>query len=427
MCANETGADGTASRPNFVIILADDLGYGDLGCFGNSQVATPHIDRLAEEGALFTDFHSSGAVCSPTRAGLLTGRYQQRAGIPGVIAADPRRGLRHQGLQPHEVTFADVLRAAGYATAICGKWHLGYEKRYNPVRHGFDSFRGYVSGNVDYFSHIDQAGFADLWHDETLVAEEGYTTRLITQHAVRFLEANAHRPFCLYVAHEAVHSPYQGPNDGPVRDGSGHRAERRDRVQAYREMTEELDRGVGSLVATLARLGIAEQTLVFFFSDNGAVQIGSNGVLRGGKGTLWEGGHRIPAIARWPGRIPAGRRCAAQSISLDLMPTMLALAGAAAPDRPLDGVDLSPVLFGTGSLRARDLFWEHGEARAMRRSRWKLIAQEAAGVQLFDLDADLCEQSDVAQQHQAVVAEMMEQLRGWHREVWAGATVQPAP
>lgn len=413
------------TRPNFIVILADDLGYGDLGCYGNDGVRTPHIDRLAAEGTLFTDFHSSGAVCSPTRAGLLTGRYQQRAGIPGVIAADPRRGMRHQGLQAHEVTLAGVLRASGYATALCGKWHLGYQRRYNPTRHGFDRFRGYVSGNVDYFSHRDAADVPDWWHDEALVQEAGYTTTLITQHAVRFLEDNAGRPFCLYVAHEAVHAPYQGPHDGPVRTGSVQRPQRQDRAQAYREMTEEMDRGVGVLLATLARLGLSDQTLVFFFSDNGAVAPGSNGILRGGKGTLWEGGHRVPALARWPGRVPAGRRCAEPTICLDLMPTLVALAGAAPPERPLDGVDLTPVLLGSGALASRDLFWEHGTARAMRRGRWKALEGASPGPQLFDLDRDPSETVDVAEEQPTVATALAGAMAAWHEEVWGGATVQP--
>ncbi|MCW3136324.1 MAG: sulfatase-like hydrolase/transferase [Canidatus Methanoxibalbensis ujae] len=163
-----------AERPNFVIIMADDLGYGDIGCYGSERIRTPHLDRLAVEGMWFTDFHSSGAVCSPTRAGLMTGRYQQRAGIPTVIFADPKRPTHSHGIQDREVTFAELLAGAGYKTAIFGKWHLGYYKRYNPVRHGFGQFRGYVSGNVDFISHVDQAGRLDWWRDDTIDDEPGY-------------------------------------------------------------------------------------------------------------------------------------------------------------------------------------------------------------------------------------------------------------
>ena len=414
------------SRPNFVILLADDLGYGDLGCYGHPQVRTPHLDGLAASGLRFGDFHSSGAVCSPTRAGLLTGRYQQRAGIPGVILADPKAGLRHHGLQPGEATLAGLLRSAGYATGICGKWHLGYEPRYNPVRHGFDVFRGYVSGNVDYFSHLDGAGIPDWWDGDRLAPEDGYTTHLITRHAVRFIEAHAQEPFCLYVAHEAVHSPYQGPGDGPVRTADGQKLpERRDRVSAYREMTEAMDAGVGEVLAALARHGLEERTLVFFFSDNGATRIGSNGVLRGGKGTLWEGGHRIPAIARWPGRIAAGSRCDVPTICLDLLPTLLGLAGASTPPRPLDGIDLRRLLFGTGVPTSRRIFWGHGRDRAVRDGAWKLLLRDGAPPALFDLESDLTESNDLAAREPARVARLREAVAAWERDVTRDAMPQP--
>jgi arylsulfatase A-like enzyme len=210
-CSEEPGRP-----PNIVLVLADDMGYGDASCYGNEAFRTPCLDALAAKGMRFLDFHSSGPVCSPTRAGLLTGRYQQRAGIPGVIYADPKQN-RHHGLQVEEITFAELLQKAGYATAVCGKWHLGYQKQYNPVHHGFGRFRGYVSGNVDYISHYDRMEIYDWWDGLELVEEEGYSTHLITEHAVRFIEENRRRPFCLYVAHEAPHSPWQGPPDPPIR------------------------------------------------------------------------------------------------------------------------------------------------------------------------------------------------------------------
>lgn len=205
-----------AKRPNFVIILADDLGYGDLSCYGNREYHTPHLDSLAAQGMKFVDFQRSGPVCSPTRAGLLTGRYQQRAGIPGVIVADFQQN-RHHGLYPKEWTFAELLKNAGYATAIFGKWHLGYLPKFNPIHHGFDRFRGYVSGNIDYHSHIDRVGVYDWWDGDKTVEEPGYSTHLITRHTLRFIEDNKDKPFCVYVAHEAPHTPFQGPNDKPFR------------------------------------------------------------------------------------------------------------------------------------------------------------------------------------------------------------------
>ncbi|MPY90807.1 MAG: sulfatase-like hydrolase/transferase [Luteitalea sp.] len=418
--------------PNIVIILADDLGYGDLSAYGG-WIETPHLDRLAATGMRFTDFHSSGPVCSPTRAALLTGRYPQRAGLPGVIFADHARN-RHHGLHPHEPTFAHLLQRAGYATAIFGKWYLGYEPRYNPIHHGFDEFRGFVSGNVDYRSHVDGVGVADWWNGRDRIEEEGYTTHLITKHAVRFIEDNRDRPFCLYIAHEAPHFPYQGPHDEADRYVTGGTqawdplGSRPDRRNAYREMVHEMDKGVGEVLAALTRHALESHTLVFFFSDNGALPPGSNAPLRGDKGTLWEGAHRVPAIAWWPGRIDAGAASDELATGMDLLPTLLALAGVQPPsDRPADGVSLLPVLLGREPLPPRPLFWAHGDQAVVREGPWKLLVNPSGerGVQLYNLADDLAEQHDVAAAHPQRIQRLRALLEQWRRDVEAGATQQP--
>jgi len=362
-------------KPNIVIILADDLGYGDLSCY-DGWIKTPHIDALAAGGLKFTDFHSSGAVCSPTRAGLMTGRYQQKVGIPGVVTA---KGHRDKGLTTKHFTIAELVKLAGYSTAMYGKWHLGYQPKFNPVYHGFDQFRGYVSGNIDFFSHIDQVGKSDWWNATEKVVEEGYVTHLITKHALNFMQANREKPFLLYLAHEAPHYPYQGPNDKAERTVDGKfetLGSRSDKKEAYREMVSELDNGVGAVVGTLKEFGLTENTFVFFFSDNGATKLGSNGKLHGFKGSVWEGGHRVPAIANWPGKIAAGKVTHETAICLDLLPTVAAITGAKIPNgHPLDGVDLSPVLFQGKNLPSRTLFWKHGNQRAARQGPWKLVVQ----------------------------------------------------
>ncbi|MFP4058448.1 MAG: sulfatase-like hydrolase/transferase [Candidatus Brocadiia bacterium] len=413
--------EGVARRPNIVLILADDLGYGDLGYMGNPRIRTPHLDALAAEGVRFPDFHSSGAVCSPTRAGLLTGRYQQRAGIPMVISAARHR---HVGLDPGEATFAERLQAAGYATALFGKWHLGYLPKFNPVHQGFDAFRGYVSGNVDYFSHVDQTGRADWWHGDRLEPEEGYVTHLVTRHAVRFIEEHREGPFCLYVAHEAPHYPYQGPGDEADRAVGGKfpvRGSRRDKAAAYKEMVEAMDASVGQVVAALRRLGLDRQTFVFFFSDNGATPPGSNAPLRGRKGTLWEGGHRVPAIAWWPGRVPAGGVCEEPTLCLDLFPTFIELAGATVPrGLKLDGVSLAPLLLEGERLGPRTLFWGHGRQRAVRRGRWKLLlgtGGKGDEPRLFDLAESLEEKHDVAPDSPRRVESLLAALEAWEEDV----------
>ena len=420
------GAEPTP--PNFIIIMADDMGYGDASCYGNRAYAMPALDRLAREGMRFTDFHSSGTVCSPTRAGLLTGRYQQRAGIPGVVYAGFNQN-RHHGLFPSEVTFPERLKLKGYTCGVFGKWHLGYQKRYNPVHHGFDRFRGYVSGNIDYISHFDRMEVEDWWQGLELVPEEGYSTHLISKHAVRFIEENKNRPFCVYVAHEAPHSPYQGPNDPPVRGPNKQKpVPKSDIPRAYREMMQEMDRGIGNVAAAIDRLGLGERTLIFFLSDNGGTPNGSNGPLRGFKGQVWEGGHRVPAIARWTGRIPAGSVCDQTAISLDLMPTMLELAGADVPSsHHLDGTSLAPVLLNQKSLGPRKLYWDYNGRRAMRDGPWKLVVGEkgANSAALFHLGNDLGEKNDLATAQSQRVDSMLADLEAWYADVLDGATQQP--
>lgn len=409
--------------PNFVIVLADDMGDAGLSCCGNPHFETPHLDRLAREGVRFTDFHSSGAVCSPTRAGLLTGRYQQRTGVDAVVNADPAHPDHHDALPHDEVTFAEALRQRGYATAIFGKWHVGYAVEANPVHHGFDEFRGFVSGNVDYHSHYDRMGTADWWHDTERVEEEGYATHLVTAHALRFLEEHRDGPFCLYLPHLAIHNPDQGPNDPPIRGPHARpRSELSPKDEAVKQMTTALDDGVGAVVAKLDELGLTGRTLVIFVSDNGGTRDNrSTGAgVRGFKGSLFEGGHRVPAIFRWPGRIPAGATCDAAAITLDLMPTLLALAGVELPaDRAIDGVDLSGLLLCGEPLAERALFWKHRALSAMREGAWKLV-RTRRNAHLFDLASDPGETNDLAGAHPERVARMTAALEAWQREVRKG-------
>ncbi|MBT6004904.1 MAG: sulfatase-like hydrolase/transferase, partial [Prolixibacteraceae bacterium] len=225
--------------PNIILIMADDMGYGDISCFGSEFIQTPVLDKMASEGIKFTDYHSNGAVCTPTRAALMTGNYQQRAGLEGVIYAALDK--RMFGIQDSEKTIAEIFKDAGYSTGIFGKWHLGYQPEYNPVHHGFDEFYGYVSGNVDFISHRDGVGLYDWWHNTDTAYEEGYVTDLITDFALKFMERNKKKPFLLYIPHEAPHYPYQGRNDKADRlpgvNFQGH-GSRPDKKQAYKEMVE---------------------------------------------------------------------------------------------------------------------------------------------------------------------------------------------
>jgi arylsulfatase A len=416
-----------AMLPNFVIIMADDMGYGDAGCYGGTHIETPNLDRLAASGMRFTDFHSSGNVCSPTRAGLLTGRYQYRAGLDQVVNADPAIPAHHTGLQRAEFTFAEALKQRGYATALMGKWHLGYDVTFNPTHQGFDQFFGFVSGNIDYVSHLDRMNQPDWWQGRELRDEPGYSTHLITRHAVEFIEQHRDQPFCLYVAHEAVHAPWQAPGDPAVRGPLAQsRDSRKPRAETFRSMMAAMDDGVGRIMGRLDSLGLAGNTLVFFLSDNGPAG-GSAGPLRGRKSSDWEGGHRVPAIARWPGRIKAGAVSDQLSMSIDLMPTILEFAGIEFPtERPFDGQSLVPTLLDEKALKPRQLFWNH---RAMRDGPWKLIlggkGSERDSVGLYNLDLDIGESNNLAETYPERVAAMRLQLTEWSADVRTNVTPQP--
>ena len=418
-----SSSDRPPSGPNFVIIMADDLGYGDSSVF-NGWIETPQLARMARGGMRFTDFHSSGTVCSPTRAGLLTGRYQQRTGISRAIQRDPDSRQSYLGLQTSEVTFAELLGDKGYATAIVGKWHLGNDRKYNPIHHGFDQFRGFIGGNIDYISHYDSEETHDWWDGLEQVEEVGYTTHLLTQHAISFLEKNRDRPFVLYLSHAAVHSPIQAPGDAAVR-GPGRDPERnrgRSQETAIRGMVRALDDNVGTILDTLQRLELDERTLVFFFSDNGGASHMRNEPLRGDKGTAFEGGHRVPAIAWWPGKIEPGIENDSLTISLDLMPTMLQLAEVALPaGHHVDGRSLAPVLFDGQRITDRKLFWN---GRAMRDGRWKLLLQKKKPL-LFDLANDLPESTDLSERYPERIESMLKDIEAWKRDVNSSATPQP--
>jgi arylsulfatase A len=323
--ASKVPDEQVRNSPNIILIMADDLGYHDLGCYWNKNHLTPNIDNLAKNGIRFTYFHSNGAVCSPIRAALMTGRYQQRAGIEGVVTA---LNHRHTGLDPTEITIADFFKKQDYKTGLIGKWHLGYDTIFSPTKNGFDYFKGFVSGNIDYHSHVDQVGQYDWWLNTETIIEEGYSTDLITNSAIDFISNNKEQPFFLYIAHESPHYPYQGRNDKADRipgnkDFHTH-GSRKDKKNAYKEMIEVMDEGIGDLVEYLDKEKLLENTLLLFISDNGAAGTGSNYPLKGTKGSVWEGGHRVPAIAYWKDHINSGTSKEIV-LTMDIFPTLVDL------------------------------------------------------------------------------------------------------
>lgn len=404
------------SRPNIILIMADDLGYQGIGCFGNDTLQTPHLDALAKAGLLFTDYHSNGSVCTPTRAAMLTGNYQQRSGLEGVIYV--KGETRQVGLDTTTWTMAQALRAGGYQTGIMGKWHLGYLPEYNPIHHGFDEFYGYVSGNIDFHSHYDNAGIYDWYHNLDSIQEEGYVTDLITDHAVDFIEKHQEEPFFLYVPHEAPHVPFQGRNDPPYRFADNeftYYGPVKDRSRAYREMVEVLDEGVGRLIASVRRLGLEDNTLIVFVSDNGAERFGHNGELNGDKGSLLEGGQRVPAIAYWKNKIKPGRTDEIV-MSFDWMATFLSLGDLSTAQPTLDGLDLSDLLLKGQALPERDLFWRYRQERAVRSGPWKLWLHQQ-DTMLFNLQEDLGEVQNQALGQPKVLEELLGKYQAWETEM----------
>ncbi len=408
--------------PNIVIFLADDLGYDDLSCYGSRAHRTAHLDALAAGGMRFTDCHSNGIMCSPSRAALLTGRYQQRSGVEFVLGPDPSKT---PGMATDELTFAHLFRDAGYATGMFGKYHTGHIPHQSPNQMGFEVFRG-QNGGMDHHSRFNRWGEGVWYHDERIVEDdEGYSTELITDHALAFIDANRNQPFLCYVADWMVHFPWQGPND-PVdfRKGVDNSAPEKkygsvvDRKRAYREMVEAMDGSVGRIIARLRYLEIEENTLFFFSSDNGGHElVCDNEPLKGHKGSIYEGGHRVPGIAYWPGRVPAGQTCDDTIMLFDLMPTLLALADIEAPPgRRLDGTNLLPVLNGQAKLPERTLFWRQGTQKAVRQGRWKLLV-EGVRSRLFDLAADLGESRDISSEQPAIVNQLTQALAKWEAEM----------
>ncbi len=419
------GCVKAVAAPNIIFIMADDLGYGGLSCYGNQVIKTPHLDALAASGVKCTDFHSNGAVCSPTRAALMTGRYQQRSGVEGVITA---AGHREVGLALEEKTMAEAMKKLGYATALFGKWHLGYEARFGPVKQGFDEFQGFVSGNVDYHTHIDQEGFFDWWQQDQKKDEKGYLTDLITEDALDFIERKKDGPFFVVLHHGAPHYPLQDretPGFRKVRNGEGRRAPQPkvDREAVYVKMVEIMDEGVGRIVARLGELKLRENTLIVFCSDNGPAMTVSPSGLRGRKGQLFEGGHRVPGIFNWPGALPKGSVCRTPIMTMDLMPTFLAMAGGTTEsEHPYDGRDVTAIL--KGEVTAREpLFWRFNGEVAVRDGEWKLIRQAGKKELLFDLSKDLGESTDRSEVEPGRVKRMTDLILAWEKEVGAEKNV----
>ena len=431
-------AQSPAPRPpNIVLVMMDDMGYGDLGSYGATDARTPGIDRLAREGVRLTDAYANGPVCTPTRAALISGRYQQRAGLEGVLTDAPAD--RERGLPASATSLPALLKAGGYATGLLGKWHLGWKPEFGPMAHGFDEFYGFLSGAHSYYTDRTEIfhsgeGPPDLFENTTPVKATGYLTDELTRRAVGFIGRHAGEPFFLEVSYNAVHWPFEPPGR-PAGDAGRGRAGRLlqtpdDSLPAtradYVRILERADRGVGEILAELERRGLTRNTLVIFTNDNGGEWLSRNAPFFHRKGTLWEGGIRVPLIVRWPGVLPRGKVSRQAAITMDVTASILAAAGVRLPEgyRP-DGIDLLPILRGAAEPVERTLFWRWTlpvrHQRAVRSGRWKLLVDGQHSL-LFDLAADPGERTDLAAQRPDLIVRLKKLLAGWEADVGPGGS-----
>ena len=421
-----------ATRPNVVLIVTDDVGYGDFGSYGAPDIKTPNIDTLARDGTKLTDFYAS-PQCTPTRAALITGRYQQRYRLERALQSPSKAG--DEGLPATGRSLPQLLKANGYATGLIGKWHLGYKPEFSPNAHGFDEFFGFKGGYIDYYQHTNSEGDADLYENATPVRATGYMTDLITDRAVSFLQRHSRAPFFLEVTYNAAHWPFQVPdhpsvarNHGqflaPTEEEPGTRAD-------YVQIVERADQGVGQILRTLDQLGLSSNTLVIFTNDNGGEWLSRNAPLFHRKDTLWEGGIRVPAMLRWPGHLPAGQVSSQVGIFMDLTATILsATKTTVPPDTRLEGIDLLPILEGRATAIARTLFFRIAvidrQQRAVRQGEWKLLL-DGDDTLLFNLPQDIGERNDVAKEHPEVARRLLPLLRQWEADVDTEAKAREAP
>ncbi len=376
--AQDTGGSRTpAQAPNVVVVFTDDQGYGDVGCYGAKGFRTPNLDRLAKEGVRFTDFYVSQPVCSASRASLLTGCYANRLGIHGALGPAARHGIHAD-----ETTLAEVCKAKGYATFAVGKWHLGHHPQFLPTRHGFDDFAGlpYSNDMWPFHPEVKAGTFPPLplfdgekvANPNVTAADQARLTAQYTERAVRFVRENREQPFFLYLAHSMPHVPLY----------AGERFRGSSQAGTFGDVIQEIDWSVGEVLKTLDELKLAENTLVIFTCDNGpwlsyGTHAGSAGPLREGKGTVWEGGVRVPFLARWPGRIPAGTVCREPAMTIDVLPTVARIVGAELPARRIDGRDIGPLLRReAGAKSPHEALWFYygtNELQAVRAGNWKLV------------------------------------------------------
>lgn len=404
--------------PNIIYIMADDLGYADLSCYGRTDYQTPHLDKLAAQGIKFMNAYAAAPLCTPSRTAFMTGRYPARTPV-GLM--EPLR-VRHKdsivGLTPDYPSIATLLKKRGYETYLVGKWHLGYGAQYSPNKNGFDYFLGFNSGGSDYIAHTNRKGQRDLYENETAVTKEGYLTDIWKEKAIEIIKKKHANPFFLSIMFNAPHWPLQAPGDGRYPDSldwntGGTKA-------TFAAMMKSLDDAVGEIMQAIDHENMAANTLVIFTSDNGGEDFSDMGIYSGGKEQLWEGGIREPAFVRWPGIIPANTITQQAAITMDWTATILAVAGAIPdPAFPPDGMNLLPVCAGKAQPLERTFYWrlfQSTKQQAIRDGNWKYLQTEQ-GAFLFNLIDDPGEKHDLKEKFPSLFQELKKKYADWEKAV----------
>jgi arylsulfatase A-like enzyme len=409
-------------RPNVIFILADDMGYGDLSCYGRPDYKTPVLDNMADEGIRFTDNYAAAAVCTPTRVGLLTGRYPQR--LPIGLQEPLSDANKILGIPLEHPTLSSLLKKNNYESILIGKYHLGNDPKFNPLKHGFDEFFGIVGSSESYFSHRNTSGVMDLYDGDHPVEMDGYLTDLFTDRAIQFIRRTRTRPFYMSLHYNAPHWPWEGPADRATAMQTARASAAGGTGEIYGEMVKSMDSGIGRILQALRDRGLERNTLIIFTSDNGGERYSSNWPFPFQKLYLWEGGIRVPAIVRWPGIVPPQRTTNQVSITMDWTATILALTGAKADVAyPLDGIDLMRVCTGEQPPIERTVFWRNANYDAARMGNWKYL-KENGDEHLFDLSKDPGEKFDLKVKESSAFAKVQAAYLEWNRKMLPRASAQ---
>lgn len=407
------------TRPNIIYIMADDLGYADLSCYGRKDYQTPNLDKLASQGIKFINAYAGAPLCTPTRTSFMTGRYPARTPV-GLI--EPLTGSKQDsaiGLTPDYTSLPSLLKKSGYNTYLVGKWHLGFLPACSPNKNGFDEFFGFHGGALDYISHTDPKGNDDLYENEKPISKNGYMTDLIVERAVDIVNRQHNKPFFLNIMFSAPHWPWQEPGDS-IYPHTVEKWRMGGSAQVYARMMKSMDDAVGIILKTLDEKKLSNNTIVIFTSDNGGERFSDMGELSGRKALLREGGIKVPAFVRWPGKIAANSSTQQVVITMDWTATILALAKAKAdPNFPLDGIDLMPFCTSEKNLATRTLYWrmfQRNQQKAIRDGNWKYLKDEK-GEYLFDLVTDASEKNDLKEKEKKIFEQLKQKYGEWEKTV----------